>query len=230
MILPARTRYVDRRAESGSLLEALRHLGRHRGLVLLLVLAGTLCLFGWPVLSLLPDVSVKRLHAGHRGYSFLLSALGCGALVGSLLVASFGSRRRGRGVLLATGVGLAGLGLGGLALARGLALGTACCAVLGCGLILFFANGQATMQLGSGDHNRGRILAVWLMVQSGALPLGNLLAGQLADHCGVALVLAGQSAGIAVIGAIVLLLAVLARRTPVASTAVPAALTVRRSA
>jgi MFS family permease len=73
-----------------------------------------------------------------------------------------------------------------------------CCAANGGGLILFFATGQAMMQLRASDENRGRVLGVWLMVISAANPLGHLLAGRLADQWGVARVLAGMAGGIAV--------------------------------
>jgi hypothetical protein len=78
-------------------------------------------------------------------------------------------------------------------------------------LILFFATGQAMMQLGAGEHNRGRIMGIWLMVLSAAQPLGHLLAGSVADEWGVPLVLALQGAGIAV-AAVVVGMTALARR------------------
>jgi predicted MFS family arabinose efflux permease len=194
----------------GSLLEGFRHLARRRGLVLLLGLAGALTFFGWPVLSLLPDVSVKRLGAGNAGYSWMLSAVGLGALLGALTVASFGTGR-GRLPLLAAGVVLAAAGLGGLSVVRSLPPALGCCALVGGGLILFFATGQAAMQLGSDDHNRGRILGIWLMVLSGAHPLGQLSAGAVADAWGVARVLALQGLGVALAAACVSALALAGR-------------------
>ncbi len=206
MRLPARATPLVQRHEAHSLREGFRHLARQRPLLLLLLLAGAMAFFGWPVLSLLPDVSVKRLGAGNAGYSWMLSAVGLGALLGALAVASLSSPRW-RFPLLGAGVVLGAAGLGGLSLARELPLAVGCCVLMGGGLILFFATGQAAMQLGSDDHNRGRIMGIWLMVLSGAHPLGHLSAGQVADTWGVAPVLGLQAAGIAVAGACVLLLA-----------------------
>ncbi len=59
------------------------------------------------------------------------------------------------------------------------------------------------MQLGAGEHNRGRIMGIWLMVLSGAQPLGNLLAGIAADAWGVPHVLGLQALGIVVAAAAV---------------------------
>jgi predicted MFS family arabinose efflux permease len=136
----------------------------------------------------------------------MLSAIGSGALIASLLVASFGSRVRRRWFLVA-GVGLASSSLLCLAAARSLPVAVGCCTVLGCGLILFFPTSQAIMQLSSADHVRGRVMGIWSMVLSGAHPLGHLLAGRAADRCGVPLVLALMGVGIAIAAAIVLMLA-----------------------
>lgn len=189
--------------QRGSMLSGFRYLEGRRGLLLLLGLSGALSLFGWPVLSLLPALSHQELHAGEGGYSWMLSAVGFGALVGALLVASFSSRLRPR-VFLGTGVVLGVAGLTGLAVVQWLPLAMACCAVLGCGLILFFATSQAVMQLSSTDANRGRVMGIWSMVLSGAHPLGHLLAGPAADRWGVPLVLAVEGLGIAVATGVVL--------------------------
>src|SRR5262245_32934830 len=49
------------------------HLAERPPLVLLLVLAGAVAFFGWPVLSLLPAVADRRLGVGSAGYSLMLS-------------------------------------------------------------------------------------------------------------------------------------------------------------
>jgi hypothetical protein len=76
-------------------------------------------------------------------------------------------------------------GLFGLSLAPALWPAAAGCALIGYGLILFFATSQAVVQLSASDENRGRIMGIWTTIIFGALPLGNLLAGQAADLWGV---------------------------------------------
>ena len=179
-----------------------RHLAARPGLLLLLALAGTMAFFGWPVLALLPALSDQSLAAGSSGYASLLSAIGVGALVGALVVATFGTPAR-RSLLISLGVAVGAASLAGLAASSTLPAACAFCAAAGCGLILFFATAQATMQLGAGEHNRGRIMGIWLVVLSGAQPAGNLVAGYLADTYGVPFALAALSAGIAVTGSLV---------------------------
>jgi MFS family permease len=213
---------------TNSLWAGFRYLGRHPQLILLLVLSGSMSLFGWPILSLLPAVADQRLRGSTDAYAWMLSAIGGGAGFASLLVASFNSTLRRRW-FLAAGAGLASSSLLGLAMARSLPLAVACCALLGCGLILFFPTSQAIMQLRSGDHVRGRVMGIWSMVLSGAFPLGHLLAGRAADRwlnsspldtelarwlsvqpgerCGLPLVLVLMGLGIAAASVLVLTLA-----------------------
>lgn len=213
MRLPLRERLpAESKANRDGLTSAFRYLGRHRDMVLLLVLAGAMAFFGWPLLSLLPAVSVDRLGTGSDGYAWMLSAVGVGALVGALIVASFGGWKR---VLLSAGVIVGAVSLGFLALVPTLLLAVICCVGVGGGLILFFATGQATLQLASTDHNRGRVMGIWLMVLSGAHPLGHLLAGRLADTIGVGAVLVVQAVGIVLAATVVVLLALLGgKRVP----------------
>ncbi len=211
MRLPDRPATLPSEQPGGTLGEAFRYLGERRGLVLLVVLGGALAFFGWPLMSLLPALSDKDLLGGWNGYAYMTSAVGGGALVGALLVASFASHSRRR--LLMTGVLASILSLAGLALVPRLSVAVACCALSGAGLILFFATGQGMMQLGAGEHNRGRIMGIWLMVLSGAQPAGNLFAGIAADAWGVPYVLGLQALGIIAAATAVGVAAVTWRRT-----------------
>jgi MFS family permease len=189
----------------GTLRSALVYLSHRPKLVLLLVLSGAMSFFGWPILPLLPAVSDRQLGLGNAAYAVLLSALGCGALVAALGVATFGNRLR-RGWFLGGGVVLAAGGMAALGQCRQLAPALACSTLAGAGLIFFFASSQAVMQLGSADHNRGRVMGIWSMVLSGAHPLGQFTAGLAADQWGVAPVLATAGLGISTAAALVGLL------------------------
>jgi MFS family permease len=180
---------------SRSLLEGFRSFLARPALVVLLSLAGSLCFFGWSVLSLMPALVDVQLRADEQVYGWLLSALGAGALLAALMVASFASANR-RHVFLGTGVFLLSLGLLGLAWSPGVGFAITCCSLIGAGLILFFATAQGVMQLSAGPDNRGRVMGIWAMVIGGALPAGNFLAGVAADHWGVAPVLVVQALAI----------------------------------
>jgi MFS family permease len=196
------------RLKKTSLLDGFRYLADRPGLILLLLLTGFMSLFAWPVLSLLPALADRTLHSGAdgSGYGTLLCSFGIGALLAALLVASFGSLTR-RKMFLGAGVVVSAAALMCLALVQDLYPAIAFCTLLGGGLILFNATSQAVTQLSATDANRGFVMGIWSMVVSGAMPLGNLLAGSAADWWGVPLVLTLQGLGIAGSSAVVLGLA-----------------------
>jgi MFS family permease len=206
-----------------SLLDGFRYVAGRPELLRLLVLTGAVAAFGWPILALLPAVADRSLHANADGlgYGALLSAFGTGALASALLAASCRSADRRRR-FLGAGVGLAAVGLFGLASATWLPPALAACAVLGAGLILFNATSQTIMQLGAGDHNRGRVMAVWSMIVCAASPLGGLIAGLAADCWGPPPVLAAQALGVGTAAAAVLLAARVRGRRPAKKRAAPA--------
>ena len=75
-------------------------------------------------------------------------------------------------------------------------------------MILFFATGQAALQLSSTSANRGKLMGVWAMMLSGGAPLGNLLFGPAADAWSVTTVLLLQGLAVSVAAA-----ALIVRRT-----------------
>jgi hypothetical protein len=135
-------------------------------------------------------------------------------LLAAWAIATFGSLEHGTR-MLGAGICIVIAGLILLSLANTLALAVGCSALIGFGLILFLATSQSIVQLSSGDYNRGRVMAVWAMIQSGAVPLGSILAGVAADRWDVPLVL--RFLGLSCLAATVILLVVfdiLRRLTP----------------
>jgi MFS family permease len=170
-----------------SLLEGLAYVANRRELAFLMLLAIVISLCGWPSQTLLPALA-QRLRWNEIGYSWMLSGTGLGALAAAWTLATFGSVEERRQVIRA-GVGLVSAGLIALSVAPNLPLAMGCCGLIGFGLILFLATSQSIIQLSAGEHNRGRVMAIWAMTQSGAVPLGSYLAGTAADRWNVPLVL-----------------------------------------
>jgi MFS family permease len=196
---------AHRSRRTGRLLDGFRYLAGRPELALLVLLAGGMALCGWPFLALLPAFAHHVLGVEEQGYSLLLTGAGSGALVAALVVASYGSWERQRR-FIHLGIVILTLSLFLLSLARSLPEAVAACAGCGFGLILFFATSQSVLQLGAGDHNRGRVMGIWAMIQSGAAPLGHFLNGPAADRWGEPLVLHLQALGCAGIGFVLLAL------------------------
>jgi len=176
---------VERRVPShgmkpASFFDGLRFLRDRPGLAGLVLLTGVLSIFAWPVLTLLPAYTSLVLGQREVAYSYLVSALGAGALFGSLTTAAFSTPSRRERFLL-TGAGCGLLGLLGLITTADLAAAFVSCAVFGFGLILYLSTGQSTMQLDSPDASRGKVMALWAMTLSGASIPGHILAGLAAQ-------------------------------------------------
>jgi MFS family permease len=179
-----------------ALFEGFRYLAARRDLVFLILLAGSTAFWGWPFLALLPALAAQFGYGAH-GTAWLFSGVGVGALAAALTVATFGSPSRSW-AFIAAGVVLVITALLGLSLAGDILLAVCFSGLIGFGLILFLATSQSVFQLSSEEHNRGRVMAIWAMVLSGAVPLGNFLAGPAADEWGLSPVLAflGLNCGI----------------------------------
>jgi hypothetical protein len=80
-------------------------------------------------------------------------------------------------------------------------------ALVGSGMIAFFATSQSVFQLSADARNRGRVMGLYSMAVSGANPFGNMVAGPAADRWNEALVLRAQGVGCgaALLGVLVIL-------------------------
>ena len=175
---------------SHHVLEGFRYVAGHRRVMILLLLFGVVGIFGWSYAVLLPAYATDVLHVGESGYGGLLSANGCGAFLGALTVAAYGSRVRSR-VMILGGLWLFSAMLVLLAVVRWYPLVLACLAVGGWGMLLYFSTTNTLIQ-GSVSHEmRGRVMGIWALVFGGMMPIGGLESGFLSHAVGVPWTIAG---------------------------------------
>jgi hypothetical protein len=186
----------EEKREPGSMWDGLRYLREHPVQGALVALTFVVCVFGWPVITVLPAYTKLRLHLDADAYSLLLSTLGAGALGAALATATFGNAAR-RGGFLLLGTASTACGLAGLGFAQHPAFASVSCAAIGFGLILYLSTGQSALQLAVPNDKRGRVMAWWAMTLSASAPLGHLVAGEVVHLHGVEPVLFGMAAGIA---------------------------------
>jgi MFS family permease len=133
---------------------------------------------------LLPLLAKNTLEAGPRTFGIISAAFGAGALLGALSAAAM-ANARWRTMLLGAG----GFGICELLIAP--VHGTALAAVLlfACGVFFtsYTANSNASIQLASPDHIRGRVLGLYYYAWNGLAPLGAVLVGWFCDTGGTEL-------------------------------------------
>ena len=163
--------------------EGLRYVLEHPPVFALIVLSILPFLFGMPLNTLLPafNQDVLQGHADDLGY--LISAMGGGAIIGSLLMATMGDMRN-KGFWLI--VSCLGWGLVTAAFGAFDAQGAALVLIAVIGLLSSWnmSLNRGMLQMQVEDHMRGRIMSIDMM-SHGLMPLGVFPISLISEYYGV---------------------------------------------
>ncbi|MEK6375620.1 MAG: MFS transporter [Acidobacteriota bacterium] len=180
-----RTPIIRGRGETKGLMEEMREGFRfvisRRALLLLTFLSFAGTFLGMPIITFLPVVAKVIFAAGPKAYTYLLSAYGVGSVCGALFVAASGHVPKKGRLALMLQLAFATL-LVAFALSRVfpisllIAFGAGACIV---GVISLYSS---LVQLASTDAMRGRVMSIFMLAFRGGMPLGNLLAGYVAQR------------------------------------------------
>lgn len=167
---------------------------------MLLLLITLVSLVSAPATQLLPIVADKVLHIGSRGFGFMVTGAGFGALCGALYLAQ---RRTVLGldrvIPLATTTFAVGSLL--LSLCDRPWLAILIMPVVGSGMMVQMGSANTVLQTIVPDDKRGRVMSLYVLAFMGSAPLGSIGAGYLAEHIGMPRTLQ-LSALLAVLGAL----------------------------
>jgi MFS family permease len=173
----------------------LRHAANNRYLRATLMRALAFFPFASAYWALLPLVARSQMVEGPQLYGILLGALGAGAIGGSLMLnwlkTSFGPDRVVALGTLATALALVLFGL-----AHRPAIAICACVVAGASWTVVLANLYVSAQVALPDWVRGRGLAIFLTVISGAMTIGSVAWGQLAARHGLSIAHFAAAAGV----------------------------------
>jgi len=159
---------------------------RVRTILLLFLAVG---IFGWSYMVIMPAFARDLLGRGADGYGILMSASGVGALVGALMVATFGHRFTPRKLALG-GVWLFSAALLAFSFTRNFHLALGFLFFAGFGMLLFFSTTNTVLQTIVPDEMRGRVMGIWSLIFGAMIPLGSLEAGAVANWLGTPFALA----------------------------------------
>jgi len=207
MKLPARASASRSTSVFQSTLDGLRYIRQTPAVLALVIMVGTVTIFGWSYTVVMPVFADEILHVGGRGLGWLVSGSGLGAVIAGLTLAAIGDKLRPRRLAF-TGLGIFCVAVTAMALSKTFWLSVALMVLVGFGQVTFFATCNTTLQRRVPDEMRGRVMGIYAFVFMGFFPLGSLQAGLLAHWRG---------APFAVIcGAVVCALAaiIVARRVP----------------
>ena len=158
------------------------HFVRHTGPVGgLMILLGLISFMGLRYEILMPVYVKEILHGGPKQFGLLMGASGVGAILGSLILATFANVRT-----LGDWVGSAAAGFGAslvlLSFSHTFVLSLFAMLLVGFTMVTQLDASNTLVQRIVPDELRGRVMAIWTMMLSGLAPFGSLLVGVLAQH------------------------------------------------
>ncbi len=149
----------------------------------LLILLGIISIAGMPYTILMPIFAKDIFNGSSYTLGFLMASSGVGALIGGIYLAA---RKTvlGLGKILAAAAAIFGTGLIFFGISKILWLSLAMMVFTGFGMLINIAAVNTILQTITEDDKRGRVMSFYTMAFIGLTPIGNLLAGILAESIG----------------------------------------------
>jgi len=144
---------------------------------------GWISVMGMACTTLMPIFAKDILHGGSQTYGFLMAAIGVGAIIGAIYLASRKSVL-GLGRIIAIASGIFGMGLISFSLSRILWLSLFLLLLAGFGMMVHLASSNTILQTMVDDDKRGRVMSIYSMAFMGMAPFGSLAGGSLAARIG----------------------------------------------
>lgn len=190
-LLVVRLRFVPKPSKSNmlsSLVEGLRSVAVSPPMRSLMLLSVVTAFCGVPLMTLLPVFARDTFGLDARGFSVLTAIVSLGAVLGALIVARLGNAP-GKGRRSLRMQLLLGAAVLLFALTDNLYYGAALLLICGGALLAVFALMNSLVQLNVDEQMRGRVMSVYNTAFRGAMPVGNLASGLIADKLGAAQVM-----------------------------------------
>jgi predicted MFS family arabinose efflux permease len=161
----------------------IRYVRRKRGIVACCTLITAVGLLGSPIFSLVVVFADDVFHVSGTLYGLLSACLGIGAVMGAPLIASRASGLR-RSRLVGLALLVYALALAAFGAAPGYWVGVACLLVAGAAYLAIASTSNTTVQLQVDEAMRGKVMALYLMTFTAAIPIGSLVQGWTAQAVG----------------------------------------------
>jgi MFS family permease len=175
--LPGRQTDDQKLSTFQSLREGLFYVWHMPTVLLVISVVGVIALFGINFNVMLPLFATDVFHAGPVGFGLISAAYGLGALFSALWVA-WGNRKPSIRFLLIAAIAFSLLEIA-FALSPFYFLSFPLLVGVGFAQVVMTATANTTIQTVTPNYLRGRVISVYLLVYSGGMPVGNLLAGGL---------------------------------------------------
>lgn len=180
MRVPVHQSNLQGKSPMSDLLAGVRFAFSDLNIRVLLIVLGTISVFGFSLMNLMPAWATNVLGGDVKTNGLLLSARGVGSLAGALMIAYLGSRVV-RGKIWTIGSTVMPISLLIFGLFRILPVSLIMLIVMGWSLMSAVNITNALIQTHVPDELRGRVMSVYTLIFQGGLPIGALLTGWLAE-------------------------------------------------
>jgi MFS family permease len=149
-----------------------------------IILIGCVGIFGMNFNIWLPILATEDFGAGAGTFGLLFASMGAGSLIGALTLAFSGMQpSRRRMLVTASALGVIELVLAfASSIPVSVLAGIVLLVVTGFCASMTMATGNTLVQTTAGDALRGRVMAVYMTVFAGSMPIGALISGTIADR------------------------------------------------
>ena len=216
-----RTPMINARDANSSILDEMKagfaFVFSRRTLLVLTFLAFAGTFLGMPIVTFLPVVAKSIFGLGAKGYAWMMTTYGLGSVTGALIVAATSHAAKKGKIAIELQLAFACL-LVGFAFSRSLPLSLVISFLAGMCIVGVISLYSSLVQLTTSDSMRGRVMSIFMLAFRGGMPLGNLLAGYIAQRWSITAALAMNGVLLATVA-----LVFIARRTRLDDDPAPAA-------
>lgn len=169
-----------------------------KSLLLLTFLSFAGTFLGMPVVTFMPVVAREIFHMNASGYAWMMTVYGVGSVIGALFVATSAHSKRKAYVALLMQVVFAGMMII-FGISRSLPASMIAAFIAGACIVTFVSLYSSLVQLITTDAMRGRVMSIFMLAFRGGMPLGNLLAGFVAQKYSIGVALSVNGAVLAIV-------------------------------
>lgn len=186
---PRETGYERKGGLLDEMKEGFRFVASRRKLVILTFLAFAGTFLGMPIVTFLPVVAKSIFGLGANGYAWMMTTYGLGSVTGALLIAATAHYTSKGRLALFLQLSFACL-LVAFAFSRSLPLSLVIAFFAGSCIVGVVALYSSLVQLTTSDAMRGRVMSIFMLAFRGGMPVGNLIAGYVAQRWSISAALA----------------------------------------
>ena len=191
--LPPFTPPAAKKKVMAELSEGFAYLRQTPRIATIIVLMMCMALFVFPYDTLTPVFAKTIFHGDARTFGYIASAVGSGAVAGSLFLASLKKSTNLTNILLLS-IGLLGVGLVGFSQCTSFYQALPFAIIIGVASLTPATVSITIIQIETAATMRGRVMSYIAMAYFGMLPLGSLLAGAASQQISAPLTMLLQGA------------------------------------